>query len=204
MSVCAEHTCGQIDVIRLPKLDINAVSLLNTALDPIDEFRQAYGDFYVAGYRVGAVNNTTISGELANKTFFEAKRAELVVKALFVNVSRSINDVKESGSDIGGLNVLAYDSLTAFYSKFTAHTAEESLQAGYIATENKQRAMNIADRAAEILYSEFSLCHEGTVYQDAVDRLCDRGFVTELLLSPFALLREYQSLLAFRYNRYRH
>ena len=177
---------------------------MNTSADPINEFRQTYGDFYVAGYRVGAVNNTTISGQLVNKAFFEAKRAELTVTALFVDVHKSINDVQRSGSDIGGLSVSAFDSLTAFYSNFTAHTHEDGLRAGDVAAENKQRAMTIANRASEILYKEFSLGHEGTVYQDVVDRLCDRGLVTELLLAPFASLREYQSLLSLRFNSRRH
>lgn len=153
---------------------------------------------------MGAVNSTTISGQLANKAFFEAKRAELEVKVLFIKSRKSISEVNQSGSDFGGLSVSAYDSLTALYSNFTAHTIEDSLRAGNVAAENKQRAMTIANRAAEILYKEFSLWHECTMYQDAADRLCDRGLVTELLLSPFASLREYQSLLALRFNRHQH
>jgi hypothetical protein len=174
---------------------------LRTSPSPINEFRQTYGDFYIAGFRIGAVNDTTISGELVNKSFFEAKRAELKVKALFVTVNKSINDVSQSGSDTGGVRVSAFDSLTAFYSNFVARTYEDSLRVGEVAYENKQRAMTIASRAADILYKEFSLGHEGTVYQVDVDRLCDRGFVTELLLAPFSSLREYQSLLSLRFNR---
>ena len=173
---------------------------MNVSLDPINEFRHTYGDFYVAGYRVGAVNNTTISGELANKSFFEAKRAELEVKVVFASIHKSINEVSQSASDVGGLSVCAYDSLMAFYSNFTARTVEDSIRASAVAAENKQRAMTIANRAAEILHKEFSLGRECSVYQDAVDRLCDRGLVTELLLAPFSSLREYQSLLSHRFN----
>ena len=169
---------------------------MKTAPDPAKAFRQAYGDFYVAGYRVGAVNSTTISGQLANKTFFEAKRAEIEVKALFLKIHKSVNEVNQSGSDVGGLSVSAFDSLAAFYSNFTARTFEDSLRAGNVAAENKQRAMTIANRATGVLRTEFSIDHHGIVYQDTVNRLCDRGLVTELLLSPFASLREYQSLLA--------
>ncbi|KAM5381148.1 hypothetical protein ACJZ2D_003064 [Fusarium nematophilum] len=201
ISVRADHICGQIEAIHPPQLDKDAVRLLKTSSDPISEFRQTYGDFYVAGYRVGAVNNTTVSGELANKMFFEAKRAELDVKAVFVNLHRSIDDVSQSALDVGGLRVAAFDSLAAFYSDFTALTYEDSIRAGDVASENKQRAMTIAARAAEVLWDEFSLGHEGIVYQDAVDRLCDRGLVTELLLAPFAALREYQSFVSQRFNR---
>ncbi|CAM1503262.1 Fc.00g080380.m01.CDS01 [Cosmosporella sp. VM-42] len=200
ISVRADHVCGQIDIIHLPQLEKDAVRLLNTSSDPINEFRQTYGDFYVAGYRVGAVNNTTISGELANKTFFEAKRAELEVKALLFKVRKSVNEVSQSTSDVGGLRVAAFDSLTAVYSNSIALTYEDSIRAGEVASANKQRAMTIAARTAEILWKEFSLEREGTVYQDTVNRLCDRGLVTELLLAPFAALREYQSLLSRRFN----
>lgn len=148
------------------------------------------------------MSNTTISGELANKTFFEAKRVELEVRALFVKVRKSINEVSRSASDEGGLRVAAFDSLTAFYSNFTALTYEDSIVAGDVASANKQRAMNIAPRATEILSKEFSLGREAVLYQDAVDRLCDRGLVTELLLAPFGALREYQSLLSRRSNRH--
>jgi hypothetical protein len=177
---------------------------LNASPDPVNDFRKTYGDFYVAGYRVGAVNSTTISGQLANKSFFEAKRAELEIKALFLTKHKSINEVSQSGSDIGALSVFAFDSLTAFYSNFTAITLDDSFRAGNIAVENKNRAMTIASRAAEILFMDFSLDQEGMVYQEDVDGLCDRGLVTELLLAPFASLREYQSLLSFRFNKRRH
>jgi hypothetical protein len=188
----------------MPKLEINAARLLKSSNDPVNEFRLTYGDFYVAGYRVGAVNNTTISGELANKAFFEAKRVELEIKVLFAKKHISINEVIQSSSGEGGLSVLAFDSLTGFHSNFIARTFEDSLRAGGIAAGNKQNAMNIATRTAEILDKDFSLGHEGTVLQDAVDRLCDHGLVTELLLSPFALLREYQSILLLRTNMHQH
>jgi hypothetical protein len=148
------------------------------------------------------VNNTTISGTLANKSFFEAKRAELKIKAFFVTVKKSINDISQSGSDEGGLGVTAFDSLSSFYCNFTAHTYEDSIHAGNIASENKQKAMDIARRTAQILCSEFILAHEGVMYEDTATRLCDRGLVTDLLLAPFASLREYQSLLAARFNRH--
>ena len=144
---------------------------------------------------MGASKSTTISGQLANKTFFEAKRAEFEAKALFIKTRKSINEVSQSGSDIGELNISAFDSLTAFYSKFTAHTLDESLRAGTVAAENKQRAMTISSRAAEMLHKEFSLQHEDIMYQDAVDRLCDRGCITELLLSPFASFRKISPFL---------
>lgn len=151
---------------------------------------------------MGAVNNTTISGELANKTFFEAKRAELEVKALFIKTKKSINEATQLENDVGGLNVSAFDSLTSFSSNFTAYTFEDSLRAGDVVAENKGRAMTIANRAAEILCKEFSLDHEDTVYQDTADRLCERGLVIELLLAPFASLREYQSILTLRYHKH--
>lgn len=152
---------------------------------------------------MGAVNSTTISGRLVNKSYFEAKRAELEVKALFVKVHKSINDVTKSGSDVGGLNVSALDTLDSYYSSFTAYTEGDSDRAGQVAVQNKQRAMTIAERASRVLIRDFQLGHEGTVYQDLVDRLCDRGLVTELLLAPFASLREYQAILSLRYSRRR-
>lgn len=191
-------------VSRIPELDQYAVRLLQSSSNPINDFRQKYGDFYVAGYRVGAVNNTTIYGELANNAFFEAKRAELKIKALFVTIRKSINEESHSASDIGGLSVLAFDSLTPFYSNFTARTYEDSLQAGQVATKNKQLAMTIAERAGEILWNEFSLSREGIVHQNVIDRLCERGLITELLLAPFASLREYQALMARRIYWDRH
>lgn len=60
--------------------------------------------------------------------------------------------------------------------------------------------MTIANTAAEILSMEFGLGHDGSVYQDTVDRLYDRGLVTELLLAPFVSLREYQPL-SLRFNK---
>ncbi|KAK6354950.1 hypothetical protein TWF696_004078 [Orbilia brochopaga] len=206
ISVRADHVCGQIEVVQVPQLAKAAVRLLNTSADPIKEFRQMYGDFYVAGFRVGAVNSTIVSGKLANKSFFEAKRAEVKVKVLFATIHKSVNDVSSSASDEGGLNVAAFDSLTGFYSNFTARTYEDSLQAGEVASANKQRAMTIAARAADVLWKEFSMGGDQSacIYQNVVDRLCDRGLVTELLLAPFATLREYQSVVSRRLSFSRH
>ncbi|KAI9653009.1 MAG: hypothetical protein M1829_001349 [Trizodia sp. TS-e1964] len=201
ISVRAEHTCGQIDAVVQAKLERQAVRLLETSPDPIKDFRQTYGDFYVAGYRVGAVNSTTILGQLANKRFFEAKHAELDTIILLATVHKSINEVSKSANDVGALSVSALDSLTAFYCNFTARTFEDSLRAGEVAAANKQRAMNIAARAEALLGQEFLLGHGDNVDQEAVHRLCDRGLVTELLLAPFASLREYQSLLLRRVHK---
>lgn len=181
-----------------PPLSKDAVRLLNTSSDPINEFRQTYGDFYVTGYLVGAVNNTTISGDLANKTFFEAKRAEVEVKAFFLKTRKFVDETIQSANDVGRLTVAACDSLTPFYRNFAALTYEDSIQAGEIALMNKQNAMTIASRAADTLREEFSLERECTLHQDTVDRLCDRGLVRELLLAPFTTLREYQSLISRR------
>ncbi|VUC29192.1 unnamed protein product [Clonostachys rosea] len=201
ISARAEQICGQIDLVDLPRLDLGAIRLLSDSPDPVNEFRRVYGDFYVAGVQVGAVNNTNISGEMANKSFFEATRLQLKIKALFLSYNKSIDDLNQSKSNSGGLSVAAFDSLTAFYSNFTAHSLEDGLAAGYIASDNRQRAMNIGNRAADVLFNEFSLGLEATLCQGSVDRLCDRGLVTELLLAPFSSLREYQSLLSLRYNR---
>ncbi|CAI9627816.1 unnamed protein product [Alternaria burnsii] len=198
ISIRAEHTCGQIVLSRAPELDPGAVRLLQFSVDPINEFRRKYGDFYVAGYQVGAVNNTTIYGELADKSFFEAKRAELEIKALFLKKHKSINEESYSASNEGGLDVSAFDSLTASYLKFTARTYKESLLAGEIVVNNKQLAMEIARRASKVLETDFLLGREGTVSLNMIDRLCDKGLITELLLVPFASLREYQTLLARR------
>ncbi|KAF3926918.1 hypothetical protein ABW20_dc0105912 [Dactylellina cionopaga] len=207
ISVRADHICGQIEVIQVPPLTYDAIRLLKTSPDPINEFRQKYGDFYVAGYRVGANNSTTVSGELANKRFFEAKRAELKVETFSTTIgepiNESINEVSASANDEGRLNVVAFDSLTSFSSNFTAYTYEDNLQAGDIASTNKQRAMTVSARAADILWKEFSVGRESVrISQDVVDRLCDRGLVTELLLAPFVTLREYQSLLSRQFRRH--
>ena len=202
ISVQAEHTCGQVDLIHTPSLEVNAVRVLCRSPDPINDFRQVYGDFYVAGYRVGAVNRTTVSGDMANKSFFEAKKAEIEVKAFFIKTRRSINEVNASGSNDGGLNVSAFDSLSQSYSSFTAHTEADSLAVAQVATENKQKAMDIANRAASVLDLEFALgIAGGTLRQEDVNRMCDRGLVTEVLLAPFASLREYQALLSLRCHR---
>ncbi|KAF3290065.1 hypothetical protein TWF132_007261 [Orbilia oligospora] len=202
ITVRADHVCGQIEVSRIPQLAKDAVTLLNTSADPINEFRQRYGDFYVAGCRVGAVNNTTISGELTNKSSFEEMHAELKVKVVLATFEKSIHEVSKSASNIGGLNVVAFDSLTDFYSNFTALTYEDTLKADGVAVANKEKAMTIANRAADVLLREFSIGREQNTYihQGVVDRLCDRGLVTELLLAPFATLREYQSILWRRYS----
>jgi hypothetical protein len=171
---------------------------LNTSPDPITDFQKIYGDFYVAGYRVGAVNNTLVSGKLASKTFFDAKRAEVEGKVPFAKVHKSVNEVSASASNEGLIRVDAFDSLTDFHYNFAARTDEDIVRMGDVVVENKQRAMKIAARATETLQKHFPLVYEDTLNQDVVDGLCDRGLVTELLLAPFAALREYQYLLARR------
>ncbi|EWZ95759.1 hypothetical protein FOWG_03318 [Fusarium oxysporum f. sp. lycopersici MN25] len=198
ISVRADHICGQIEMLRVPQLDTDAVRLLNTSSDPIIEFQKIYGDFYVAGYRVGAVNDTMISGKLANKTFFDAKRAVAEGKVAWAKVHKSINELSASASNEGLIRVDAFDSLMDFHSTFSVQTDDDIVRMGDVAAKNKQRAMTIAARATETLWKDFSLGYEDTVYQDVVDHLCDRGLVTELLLAPFATLREYQYLLARR------
>ncbi|KAH7183718.1 hypothetical protein BKA60DRAFT_603016 [Fusarium oxysporum] len=198
LSVRADHICGQIEMLRVPQLDTDAVRLLNTSSDPIIEFQKIYGDFYVAGYRVGAVNDTMISGKLANKTFFDAKRAVAEGKVAWAKVHKSINELSASASNEGLIRVDAFDSLMDFHSTFSVQTDDDIVRMGDVAAKNKQLAMTIASRATETLWKDFSLGYEDTVYQDVVDHLCDRGLVTELLLAPFATLREYQYLLARR------
>ncbi|KAK6497176.1 hypothetical protein TWF506_004651 [Arthrobotrys conoides] len=200
ISIRADHICGQIEVSRIPQLSKDAIMLLNTSADPLNDFRRTYGDFYVAGCRIGAVNNTSISGELVNESSFEEMHAKLKVKVVLASFEKSIDEVSTSASDSGGLSVAAFDSLTGFYSNFTARTYEDSLKAGDIALANKERAMTIANRVADVLVKEFSIGREQSlcIHQDVVDHLCDRGLVTELLLAPFATLRQYQSLLLRR------
>lgn len=175
---------------------------MNDSPDPVDQFRQKYGDFYVAGYQIGATNSTTVSGHLAHKSFFEFTQIEVKVTVLWAEYEKSSRELSLSRSDLGGLNVSAYDSLACFQTNFTARNYDESLQAARIASANKERAMTISLRASDILWAEFSINRDqrSFIQQEVLDLLCDRGLITALQLAPFASLRQYQSSICRRQN----
>lgn len=197
MSVRAEHTCGQVEPVEMLGLSRAAIQLLANSPNPADDFRTTFGDFFVGGFRLGALNFTMVLGDLAGKSSFEAKRAQLKIKVLFT-INKDINDVSESASAEGAISICAFDSIASSNITFCARTWEESMELAKVAAENRQQAMKIASRAAEALLQEYGLDQGGVITPQSLESLCDRGFVTELLLIPYASLRDYRSMMALR------
>ncbi|KAF5529847.1 hypothetical protein FNAPI_13735 [Fusarium napiforme] len=184
------HQCGRVSLSTFPRLSEKALRILYTAKDPSTSFSAIFGDYFVAGYLLGAGNVSMISGAGGSETRSKKLNIDVEVHLAFISREDKVQEESFQSAQAAAGTISVFDSLT---DEHTEQPVSDIDKAMAVWEDNKARAETLQQRTA-IELSKMRLIADGSIIpQTKCDELCSSGLVHELLLFPWTGLRDYTS-----------
>lgn len=153
-------------------------------------FRGQFGDYYVAGIRLGADTSTFVSYSTASSS--EDSRLALAgtVKLLFFSKDIRYDEASQSSSEAGTISLEGYDTLSGDRVSTRADDAAGTRRligrGREFVTMGKQLQVRVENKLDELGLKDSQL-----LSMERCTALCRAGLVVELILLPFAGLRDF-------------
>jgi hypothetical protein len=172
------------------------LDILRTSKDPSRAFSDRFGDYFVGGYILGGTNSTLVWGSSESRGSSERLNISFEVHLLFLSYEDSINRQSADFWSAAAANLVAFDSLEAYQTKVEAREygtfriamaeSQANRKRGAVLQERveaKLNALNIGSSGAQLPWGR-------------CDELCRSGLVLELLMLPWAGLRDYRAAIS--------
>ncbi|KAF2442342.1 hypothetical protein P171DRAFT_365181 [Karstenula rhodostoma CBS 690.94] len=200
-SVRSSCRYGCIDLEIGPRLIAEAVGFLRH--EGLEAFKVRYGDYYLAGLRLGADIGMLLSSSSYTRTQKDNVTVQVQAKVIGIKKTKSWEDNFSKFDENCNIKLLGYDTLCV-------QASHKSRQAGSILTiwhigsdahakslEELQKAVeemstnseNLIERVADVL-KKHGVSNGSFVTFEECEELCREGVVVELLLMPMARLRD--------------
>jgi|SRR5690606_736171 len=175
-----------------PKLTKSALATIKH-IGGFQAFKERYGDYYVAGYRLGAE-----SGMMLSEAAFSTKTAERLsltvkVKILFIKVSKTWEQFFSQASANSVFTICGYDTLSHSNINYSAAAAipGDFADIRSIAGQYESYGQDLGSRVENTML-QLGVNAEAYLQFKNCEDLCNSGLVVEVLLRPVQTLREFQ------------
>ena len=156
----------------------------------MDAFTAQYGDYYVGGITLGGDSGVLVSQDMEETSIVEKLKIEITVELLLFSVTETIADeaFMSAHSDLK-FGITAFDTLTGGFVNLPKNLGlDEKRRLG---AEYSQRTEGLAERINKRLETwETVLSGDTKLSWNDIRGIMDTGMVVEMLLLPFAKLRE--------------
>ena len=177
-----------------PDLSFEAKQLLSRARsgdkDAVHVFQEQFGDYFVSALRIGAANATTISSSSGSSSSSKDIIADATVTTLGFDTDKHWESHERAASFEGQVSLNAYDSLDNWTGSESGVGEAAYRRVQPIASENLARSQSVASRVDRKL-QDLGVSVGQVLSSDVCGRICQEGLVAEIVLSPFAGLRDY-------------
>lgn len=181
---------GSVGFARQPRLSTDAIITIKYD-GGLPAFQARYGDYYVAGYKLGGDTALMISGSNASKKELEKFGITVKVEVLFIEASTTHTKDVATSSASDSLRLVGYDTLD--YQSWNSSEVEghsgNALALRAQAVEVITRSQALTVRVAEKL-DELRLRDGDHLNSEDCRKLTESGLVAELVLLPVSTLRE--------------
>ncbi|EME41204.1 hypothetical protein DOTSEDRAFT_55096 [Dothistroma septosporum NZE10] len=182
---------GYVSLESQPRLSTEAIITLKYN-GGLSAFQERYGDYYLAGYRLGDETGILISGSNSHRRRLDRFAITVTVEVLFIETSKTFTKDFVKVDDANSFKIIGYDTL--------GHTQYDSMASGQAAKGDEIRkeaesyvlkAKTLDNRVSDAL-DELNV-HDGYVVDILTCRkLVECRVVVELILLPVISLREVQ------------
>lgn len=180
---------------HFPGFSEDALHILRTADDPRQAFSDKFGDYFVGGYMLGGANSTVVWATGASERSSEHLDVSFDVHLLFLSYSDSISRHQASFASAGTASLAAFDSVDAYQTHVEAHDFQAYMNAIQASHQNRLRGAALQERVRAKLKA-LNLGSSGAELPwERCGDLCASGLVLELLMLPWAGLRDYASAI---------
>jgi hypothetical protein len=172
----------------MPKLTNEAIITIKYG-GGLAEFERRYGDYYVAGYRLGGDTGVLVgtTGDFSSTT--ETLSVEVTVQVLFWSDTYSTSTTTHSESHSATVTVLGYDTLTNLHVSKMTKLGVFNVDVGQDAQSLIHMAQSLPTRVDQKM-AEVNLPENEPLSYEICDRLTKAGLVAELVLLPVGTMRE--------------
>ncbi|KAJ5748583.1 uncharacterized protein N7511_010279 [Penicillium nucicola] len=185
----AEYQAGRIGFDEPPRLSADALALLHNRADP-NAFRAKYGDYYVGAYLLGGANSQLLSCTAMGASSSKDMSAQVTGRFLGFKKTVSIEDHERAEAAMGQYELVAYDSLDAWDCTHKGGAGQADLE--LTARANYDRCSTLVNRVAAKVEA-MQLQHGARVPWDSCEAICRDHLVVQILLLPYAKVKEYAS-----------
>lgn len=156
--------------------------------DGYPAFCHRYGDYYLAGYRVGGETGILISASSFSSKKVETFGIKVTLEVLIFEASKTwTKDFHEFNSG-SSLKLLGYDTLEGVnWNSSVTGAGVDSLKLQTLSLVS--RSQSILNRV-EAALDGLEMSDRGQLTNEQCDRLIEAGLVVELLLQPMHSLRD--------------
>lgn len=189
-SLRTTYRSGKVAFVEIPALSEEAVDTLRHSNDPHQAFKDAFGDYYVAAYVLGGSNASMLGGAVSSDSLTKDLSGSYTVKVAFFSKTKAVEDHEIWSKLASSGSLSAYDSLDKWDSNCSANEGLSYASMLRAAEENGHRGWQLASRV-DAKASGLGLEPGMDVSWAGCESLCRAGLVVELLLMPYAALREY-------------
>lgn len=187
-SVRTEYQTGWIGFVSPPRLSPLALELLHMRDDPHTAFRERFGDYYVGAYLLGGTNAQLVSSNDIAASASKDLSGKGQVRFLGFVKEKKFEEHEKAEASFGNMRLTAYDSLEAWECDHQVHGDVRLIH--QVADENERRCRSLIDRVngkVEMLQLQDGAVVPGELCED----ICRAHLVVQILLLPYAKLREY-------------
>lgn len=184
----------------MPRLSAEAISILQSNPDPHQAFRDEYGEYYVGAYILGGANASMVSGSAASSSNSKDISGQYTVKAVLYSKTKAIEEHERGSSSVGNISLAAFDSLDAWQANSNGSNGTSYTEIKRSAESNKERGWALAERVTRKA-RDMRIESGSEVSWDTCDAICKAGLVADLLLLPYAGLRDYAAAILSARNK---
>lgn len=175
---------------RQPRLTTEAIITIKYH-GGLPAFQARYGDYYVAGYKLGGDTGLLISGSQESKTKLERFGITVRVEVLFIGASTTHTKDITTSTARSSLRLMGYDTLD--HQSWRSSQAEkpgfDASAFGAQVAGIVSQSQSLDSRVAEKL-DNLGIQDGDHLNSDDCRKLIESGLVAELVLLPVGTLRE--------------
>lgn len=182
-SITASYRAGTVLLACPPKLTTEAIITLKYN-GGLPAFKARYGDYYLAGFNLGADAGVLVSRATCSSALSERLSVTVAVQALFWSYSETEETVSTTSSKKEERRINGYYTLDGVYVDSGKKEGEvKGLMEGMEKLGDK-----VKGRLEKVLGGDWE--DERVLTGEVCERLCEEGLVVELILMPVKTLRE--------------
>ncbi|TAQ87212.1 hypothetical protein B7494_g4481 [Chlorociboria aeruginascens] len=185
-SIRTSVRAGTVTLTRQPKLTNEAIITIKYH-GGLPAFQQRYGDYYVAGYRLGGDTQMMLSGSNSSKRELEKFGVTVKAEVLFVEASTTYTKDFEENGATSELSLIGYDTLDCDNWK---------CEKGSLALEMQTQAAKVIEKSQSLdvrisgKLNELGIEDGAYLSNETCRKLTEAGLVVELILLPVGTLRQ--------------
>ena len=181
---------GSVTFARQPRLTTEAIITLKYG-GGLTSFHDHYGDYYVAGYKLGGDTGLMISGSNASKKELEKFGITVKLEVLFIEASTTHTNDFETLASSNASKLVGYDTLD--HQCWKSSELEDRGSAALSLREQAKEIINrsqILDLRVSEKLDELEVRDSDHLSLEDCRKLTGSGLVAELVLLPVETLRQ--------------